>query len=157
LSTPKRPVAFSLCLFLLLILGQAKGEITTLNAGGNCKYPTFMLNPQYRLSISAPQERTAKINASKATISFSLRAGKDLPVNLTAVWSNGQRVAEYVFYITLDPLEAELGPDFLKKMWSLRLGHIHMAWQEPVKNSLVCWPRFDILFAHTFQLANIQS
>jgi calpain-7 len=47
-----------------------------------------MINPQYRLSLHPKLE--------KAKVTLTLQVGKDLPVNVAMVWSQGQRISERV-------------------------------------------------------------
>ncbi|PPR00890.1 hypothetical protein CVT24_000375 [Panaeolus cyanescens] len=70
---------------------KVEGMFTFKNAGGNCTYPTFMANPQYRLSIHSP---TNNPSVGKALITLSLQSSKDVPVNVAMVWSQGQRLSE---------------------------------------------------------------
>lgn len=60
-----------------------------MTAGGNCTYPSFMINPQYRLSLHA-----SNLKVEKAKVTLTLQVGKDLPVNLAMVWSQGLRISE---------------------------------------------------------------
>ncbi|KAF9485226.1 cysteine proteinase [Pholiota conissans] len=67
-----------------------EGSFTSKTAGGNCAYPTFMINPQYQLTIH-PQ---AKQQSNKAKVNLDLQTNKDIPVNLAMVWSQDQRISE---------------------------------------------------------------
>ncbi|KAF9048647.1 hypothetical protein BJ165DRAFT_1343091, partial [Panaeolus papilionaceus] len=77
-----RPPAYS---------SKFEGMFTFKNAGGNCAYPTFMANPQYRLSIQTPRASSV---TGKALITLSLKSSKDVPINVAMVWSQGQRLSE---------------------------------------------------------------
>ncbi|KZP13760.1 cysteine proteinase [Athelia psychrophila] len=75
------------------------GALTSTNAGGNCNYPTYMINPQYHLRI---HPETTKATAgmggsqriSKANVILSCEVSRQTPVNITAVWSRGERILE---------------------------------------------------------------
>ena len=84
---------------------QVDGRWTSKNAGGNCTFPTFMVNPQYHLRIHPPNSRVGSNASGKARTTLSLQASKDVPVNVATVWSQGQRIVEYValFEISLSP------------------------------------------------------
>ena len=84
---------------------QVDGRWTSKNAGGNCTFPTFMVNPQYHLRIHPPKSRVGSNASGKARTTLSLQASKDVPVNVAIVWSQGQRIVEYValFEISLAP------------------------------------------------------
>ncbi|KAF8962724.1 hypothetical protein BDZ97DRAFT_1702205 [Flammula alnicola] len=74
-----------------------EGSFTSNSAGGNCTYPTFMVNPQYQLTVGAQNKRfgsEANGGTSKATVTLNLQTNKDIPVNVAMVWSQGQRVSE---------------------------------------------------------------
>ncbi|KAF9012688.1 hypothetical protein BDQ17DRAFT_1344439 [Cyathus striatus] len=73
---------------------KVDGKLTSMNAGGNCTYPTFMVNPQYSLRILPPNE--SKLNVGKAQVTLVLQTKKDIPVNIAAVWSQGERITELV-------------------------------------------------------------
>ena len=73
---------------------KVSGAITHKSAGGNCTHRSFMVNPQYHLRILAPSKGAR--GTGKARTNVSLRTGKDVPVNVTAVWGQGKRVTEWV-------------------------------------------------------------
>ncbi|KAK0459293.1 uncharacterized protein EV420DRAFT_1677658, partial [Desarmillaria tabescens] len=68
---------------------EIDSSFTQKNAGGNSTFPTYMVNPQYHLQIHP----MAHIR-SKSKVSLTMHTAKDLPVNITVVWSQGQRVFE---------------------------------------------------------------
>ncbi|KAF6747364.1 hypothetical protein DFP72DRAFT_1075405 [Ephemerocybe angulata] len=70
---------------------KVHGTVTHKTAGGNCTYGSFMVNPQYRLSILSPK---GSKGSGKARTNLALIASKDMPVNVVAVWSGGKRVYE---------------------------------------------------------------
>ena len=74
----------------LLMTSKIEDKFTQKTAGGNPEYPTFMFNPQYLLRIHG-------LPRSKARTSLMLETQKDLPVNISILWSQGERVFEYVF------------------------------------------------------------
>ncbi|KAK4687428.1 calpain-7, partial [Tremellales sp. Uapishka_1] len=59
------------------------------NAGGHAGYPSHMINPQYRLDLSA-QTRSSR----KAVVRIILRGEKDLPWNVKMVHGRGELVFE---------------------------------------------------------------
>lgn len=69
---------------------QIDSSFTQKNAGGNSTFPTYMVNPQYHLQIHP----MAHIR-SKSKVDLTMHTAKDLPVNITVVWSQGHRVFEY--------------------------------------------------------------
>ena len=70
-------------------ISKVEGTFTSKNAGGNCTYPSFMINPQYRLIVHSTGPNFGKVN-----VTLTLRCGKDLPVNVAMVWAEGQRLSE---------------------------------------------------------------
>lgn len=74
---------------------KVDGRWTSKNAGGNCTFPTFMVNPQYHLRIHPPKSRVGSNASGKARTTLSLQASKDVPVNVATVWSQGQRIVEF--------------------------------------------------------------
>ena len=74
-----------------VVTGQkVTGTITWVTAGGNCTYPTFMINPQYHLSLHPHNLKSLE----RAKVTLTLQVGRDLPVNVTMLWSQGRRVSE---------------------------------------------------------------
>ncbi|KAG6910420.1 hypothetical protein DXG01_010775 [Tephrocybe rancida] len=71
------------------------GILTSKNAGGNCTYPTFMSNPQYHLQIH-PQRGQGSLQGSKAKLALTLQSSRETPVNISLVYSQGERIDEYV-------------------------------------------------------------
>jgi hypothetical protein len=82
------------CLVLILRCDSEKqvtGSFTSKTAGGNCTYPSFMINPQYRLCL-----HPTNLKSERAKLALTLQVGKDVPVNVAMVWSQGQRISEWV-------------------------------------------------------------
>ncbi|KIM64021.1 hypothetical protein SCLCIDRAFT_116338, partial [Scleroderma citrinum Foug A] len=96
-------------------VGGVDGNFTIMNAGGNHTYPTYMLNPQWHLRIldQEPIRRSVSpaigpnssrgpgtwqgpsISAKeKAAVILSALGPREMSLNLTAVWSSGERVVE---------------------------------------------------------------
>lgn len=76
---------------------QVKGSFSTRSSGGNPSLPTFMSNPQYLLRIHPPKNSDGQSLAKfKSAVSLSMQTAKHVPVNITVVWSQGERVFEYV-------------------------------------------------------------
>ncbi|KAJ8517520.1 hypothetical protein ONZ45_g5319 [Pleurotus djamor] len=67
-----------------------KGKFIRRNSGGNCSFPTFMVNPQYHLRVHKPRVGQNE----KLHVAISLHASRDMPINVTTVWSHGERVVE---------------------------------------------------------------
>ncbi|KAF5355191.1 hypothetical protein D9756_005675 [Leucocoprinus leucothites] len=72
---------------------RVEGVLTSKNSGGNCTYPSFMVNPQYHLRIH-PSTKAGGTKKSKTKV--VLRALRDVPVNVVVVWSKGDRKDELV-------------------------------------------------------------
>ncbi|KAI0067565.1 cysteine proteinase [Artomyces pyxidatus] len=70
---------------------KVSGTLTAKSSGGNYTLPTYMVNPQYRLHIP-PTSSSPRVPGPKAHVSLRLQASRALPVNVTAVWGNGERV-----------------------------------------------------------------
>ncbi|KAH9911333.1 uncharacterized protein B0H18DRAFT_919953 [Fomitopsis serialis] len=68
------------------------GEFGSKNAGGHHGHPTFMDNPQYHLRIY-PGESPSAAN-TKAATSIVLQSSRHIPINVSLVWSKGERIAE---------------------------------------------------------------
>ncbi|KAI5986901.1 hypothetical protein EDD15DRAFT_1523894 [Pisolithus albus] len=94
---------------------KVEGAFTTKNSGGNHSHPTYMLNPQWHLRILeqetirravSPAAGTSLTRATgteqglsgssrdKAMVIVTAQGPRDIPLNLTAVWSAGERVFE---------------------------------------------------------------
>ncbi|KAH7925291.1 cysteine proteinase [Leucogyrophana mollusca] len=69
------------------------GTLTSKNAGGNCTHPTYMVNPQYHLQIH-PDQKGAQYAGTKAGVVFAVQGPRDMPLNITVVWSSGERTVE---------------------------------------------------------------
>jgi calpain-7 len=66
------------------------GTLTRQNSGGNARYPSFMLNPQYFLRLKPTgREQTA-------LVTLVMQTTREVPVNIALVWSQGERIFEYV-------------------------------------------------------------
>lgn len=74
------------------------GTLTNKNAGGNCTHPTYMVNPQYHLRIhSASADRRSPTN-TKSQVTLIAHSARDISLNITAVWSQGERITEYTIF-----------------------------------------------------------
>ncbi|KDR76346.1 hypothetical protein GALMADRAFT_247750 [Galerina marginata CBS 339.88] len=75
---------------------KVEGSFTAKTAGGNCTYPSFMVNPQYRLVVHPvkSQEGASTGVSSKGRLTVALQTSKDMPVNVAMVWSQSQRVSD---------------------------------------------------------------
>jgi calpain-7 len=76
---------------------QISGNLSTRTSGGNHTYPTFMLNPQYKLTIrpSTSTQGNELVNL-RAPLIVSAKGPKDLPLNVKVVWTADGRVTEWV-------------------------------------------------------------
>ncbi|KAF4614242.1 hypothetical protein D9613_007736 [Agrocybe pediades] len=72
---------------------KLEDSFTSKNAGGNCTYQSFMVNPQYHLMLRPAESRTGGISGAQ-NVTITLQTNKDLPVNVVVAWSKGQRVTE---------------------------------------------------------------
>ncbi|PBK88494.1 cysteine proteinase [Armillaria gallica] len=68
---------------------EIDSSFTQKNAGGNSTFPTYMVNLQYH-----PQIHPMAHIRSKSKVDLTMHTAKDLPVNITVVWSQGHRVFE---------------------------------------------------------------
>ncbi|KAL4071268.1 hypothetical protein V8B97DRAFT_2104210 [Scleroderma yunnanense] len=91
---------------------KVDGNLTIKNAGGNHTYPTYMLNPQWHLRILEQEPIRRSVSPAigakgpvtwqgpstsskdKAAVILSAMGPREVPLNLTAVWSAGERVVE---------------------------------------------------------------
>jgi calpain-7 len=69
---------------------QVSAAFSGKAAGGNHTFPTYMYNPQYKLTVPAPRA------GGKARVALTVQTARELPVNATVVWGKGERVFEYV-------------------------------------------------------------
>lgn len=69
------------------------GSFTATSAGGNSGFPSFMVNPQYKLSVQSPPGTTAAA-MRRARVEVVVHAARTLPLNVVAVWAGGARVFE---------------------------------------------------------------
>ncbi|KDQ28322.1 hypothetical protein PLEOSDRAFT_1041381, partial [Pleurotus ostreatus PC15] len=67
-----------------------KGSFILKNSGGNCTYPSYMTNPQYHLRVHSSK----RSQNEKSNVMLSMHTSKDIPINVTVVWSQGERVME---------------------------------------------------------------
>jgi calpain-7 len=78
---------------------QISGGFTSKNAGGSPGQPTFVINPQYHLRIHpenvAGSKGTGRVK--KSQLQLFVQADRRTPVNVLALWSQGQRIGEHVF------------------------------------------------------------
>ena len=76
---------------------QIDGVFTSKNAGGNPACPTFFTNPQYYLRIHPiPQSAGSGSGVAKTSAAVVVKANRKMPLNITAVWSQGERITEFV-------------------------------------------------------------
>lgn len=68
---------------------QTEGRLTAKSAGGNASHPTFMYNPQYHLKLFPPKRGDPR---ARSAITMSLKTTRGLLVNITAAWSQGERI-----------------------------------------------------------------
>ncbi|KAF9243195.1 hypothetical protein BU15DRAFT_72388 [Melanogaster broomeanus] len=91
---------------------KVEGTLTTKNAGGNHSHPTYMLNPQWHLRIHEEtggsdwedgshqpsngkgRRAASRTERERASVVFSAQGPREVPLNVTAVWSSGERVVE---------------------------------------------------------------
>lgn len=98
---PKALYVKEVALFRLIRSGirlmflEIEGTFNAKTAGGNHHYPTFMDNPQYHLRIHDPTPNATSANV-KAPTSLIVQGPRDVPMNASLVWSQGERVTEYV-------------------------------------------------------------
>lgn len=85
---------------------QEEGTLTTKNAGGNCTYPTYMINPQYHLRVYPDAQHAASSGRAglKANITLICQGERDTPLNITVVWSQGERVFESVYSLIIETI-----------------------------------------------------
>ncbi|KAJ8473861.1 hypothetical protein ONZ51_g7595 [Trametes cubensis] len=69
------------------------GAFTHKSAGGNHTYPTYYLNPQYFFRIH-PRTTHRDIRDTKADLSISVSGDRQIPMNVTLAWSQGERINE---------------------------------------------------------------
>ncbi|KAG8221254.1 hypothetical protein J3R82DRAFT_1418 [Butyriboletus roseoflavus] len=102
---------------------KVDGTLTTKNAGGNHTHPTYMLNPQWHLRIYDENASSSGVGAftsggkasplkgfvenskivavgeknktgQKSVVVLSAQGPREVPLNVTAVWSSGKRIFE---------------------------------------------------------------
>lgn len=84
--------------YLPMVFSQEEIVLTSKNAGGSCTHPTYMLNPQYHLRLHTPVKGNSQPGSSmaKASVVFTVQGARDIPVNVTLVWSKGERIGGWV-------------------------------------------------------------
>ncbi|KAG2104085.1 uncharacterized protein F5147DRAFT_704998 [Suillus discolor] len=78
------------------------GAWTNKTAGGNCTHPTYMVNPQYHLRVhntstgidKRPSTSTSADKRNKTQVILTTQSTRDISLNVTAVWSQGERISE---------------------------------------------------------------
>ncbi|KAG2055542.1 cysteine proteinase [Suillus hirtellus] len=78
------------------------GVWTHKTAGGNCTHPTYMVNPQYHLRVhnastsidKRPSTSTSADQRNKTQVILTTQSTRDISLNVTAVWSQGERISE---------------------------------------------------------------
>lgn len=82
------------------------GVWTNKTAGGNCTHPTYMVNPQYHLRVhnasTSIDKRPSTITSTstsadkrnKTQVILTTQSTRDISLNVTAVWSQGERISE---------------------------------------------------------------
>ncbi|KAG1746435.1 hypothetical protein EDB19DRAFT_1894215 [Suillus lakei] len=89
------------------------GALTNRTAGGNCTHPTYMVNPQYHLRVHSASTSTSidkrpststgidkrpstsvDIQNNKTQVTLTAQSTRDISLNVTAVWSQGERISE---------------------------------------------------------------
>ncbi|KII95574.1 hypothetical protein PLICRDRAFT_34480 [Plicaturopsis crispa FD-325 SS-3] len=90
---------------------KVRALLTGKNSGGNATFPSYMMNPQYHLRVLAEAGQGPKVRESlvekgntrgtgsfrKAKVqevAFTLQGPRDVPLNVTVVYSQGERVNE---------------------------------------------------------------
>lgn len=72
---------------------QVTGALVSKNAGGNPSMPTFLINPQYYLRIHPATSANAN-STQKSQLLVELTGNRNIPLNVSIVWSQGQRITE---------------------------------------------------------------
>ncbi|KAH9889397.1 hypothetical protein C8Q73DRAFT_653542, partial [Cubamyces lactineus] len=72
---------------------EIEGAFTHKSAGGNHTYPTYYLNPQYFLRVH-PRTTQRGSRDAKADLFISLSGDRQIPMNVTLAWSQGERINE---------------------------------------------------------------
>ncbi|KIK39167.1 hypothetical protein CY34DRAFT_770204 [Suillus luteus UH-Slu-Lm8-n1] len=72
------------------------GVLTNKTAGGNCTHPTYMVNPQYHLRVHNASTSTSASTdkRNKTQVILTAQSTRDISLNVTAVWSQGERISE---------------------------------------------------------------
>lgn len=72
------------------------GKFAARSAGGNLTLPTFMKNPQYHVRIHPDRSTNGTGHrGKKSRLYASLRGDRHIPLNVIAIWSQGQRIADF--------------------------------------------------------------
>ncbi|KAG2153243.1 hypothetical protein DEU56DRAFT_955173 [Suillus clintonianus] len=86
------------------------GALTNKTAGGNCTHPTYMVNPQYHLKVHNTSTSTSThirpSQNNKTQVILTAQSARDISLNITAVWSQGERISE----LTQKEVVAHSGP-----------------------------------------------
>ncbi|KAG2063826.1 hypothetical protein BDR04DRAFT_1235377 [Suillus decipiens] len=73
------------------------GALTHKTAGGNCTHPTYMANPQYHLRVhntNTSINNRQSASTDKTQVILTAQSTRDISLNVTAVWSRGERISE---------------------------------------------------------------
>ncbi|EKM60408.1 uncharacterized protein PHACADRAFT_167770 [Phanerochaete carnosa HHB-10118-sp] len=89
------PVSWNTEMNVLAYSEKVAGAFTSKNAGGNPSLPSFMVNPQYHLRIHADYTAPRAGRGKKVQIKLSLQGERRIPLNILAIWSQGQRVTDF--------------------------------------------------------------
>lgn len=123
---------------LILTWPKVEGTLTDKNAGGNCTYPTFMVNPQYHLRIHPAAKTDTTRGSKKSKTKVVLRTAKGVPVNVVVVWSKGDRKFEYVFPpFQVNGISIWANIDWTSKKWRVAQARIRMVSHKLSKTSSV--------------------
>ncbi|KAH9919069.1 hypothetical protein B0H21DRAFT_768435, partial [Amylocystis lapponica] len=77
-----------------LFTKQLDGVFTSKNAGGNQTFPSFFVNPQYHLRIHPASQPLPSNPSAKARAAIAVKGSRKTPMNVMAVWSQGERITE---------------------------------------------------------------
>lgn len=76
------------------LANQVDGMFTSKNAGGNYANPSYMRNPQYHLRIDPEEKGQTVGRGTKARVLLVAQTDRVAPLNVSVVWSDGNRVFE---------------------------------------------------------------
>jgi calpain-7 len=77
-----------------MLLPKITGALNSTTAGGNSTFPTWMNNPQYKLHIPPSSNEPEARAQAPAKFIVNLRGARELPLNLTIAWGEGERIFE---------------------------------------------------------------